>query len=213
MQKLNRCLAGAAFLAAFIVTFSIHAVAQPADTKFEIQVTTDNIEKELRLNLQCDNVDATDVLAAIAKKGHTTIIIKEANAKNAWSLHLESATPETAIEKVCEAAGLDWTIQNQTYVVGQIDSQSVPPAQKPSTITMEFADVEVAPVLKLIGEQTNTKIIMGDNTSEAKLTYVRLRNESAEGAIQKIALAVGFDWKKLDDNTYSITKPEKLASR
>lgn len=174
----------------------------------ETQITVFTSADGLRLNLHFDNRDVIDVLKTISMQGNVEVIVGSTVHGKVSNIHIDGVRPEDALEQVCREANLTWTIQNKTYVIIRKLFKAPSNLQPKISISLEFQDVPLAAILTMIGEQGNIRVILGGTvTGDEKLNYIRLKNETPESAIQKISQAADFVWTKLDDKTYSITKP------
>jgi len=205
------------FLVALGVTLTsitAPAMRSMADTQSaptpETKVGVATSHEGLRLNLHFNNIDVVDALKTISKQGNIEVIVRDTVHGKVWNVRLDGITPEDALEQVCTATGLSWTIQNKTYIISKKLPKALPIAKAKPRISLEFQETSVAEILAMVGEQGHIHVILGSTViGGEKLNYIRLNNETPEDAIQKISQAAGLMWKKLDDKTYSITKPER----
>jgi type II secretory pathway component HofQ len=189
------------------------AVAQPPEPpaqqpspEAEFQDPSFPLAHELSISLHFEDVDVVALLRKIALEGNVEVIVRGDVSGKVKQIHLDKVAPETALEHVAQLAGLDWKLEDKTYIISQ-KATATPSGQKDIRVSLTFADAPVSLVLEMIGEQSNIRVSVGDDVT-GRLQLIRLKNETPESAIEKIAQAANLVWRRGGNNNYIVSKRE-----
>jgi len=119
---------------------------------------------------------------------------------NPWSLSIGLCVV-TAVAVHAQA-----TILPASPAAPQTQSVTQALPQKSGVIDkLEFNDVPVIQLIKMIAQQGNVNIIIGpDVDDKIVIPYINLQNETPQDAIKKATMSAGLKWHKIDDNTYMV---------
>jgi type II secretory pathway component HofQ len=189
------------------------AVAQPPEPptqqpspEAEFHASPVALAHELSISLHFEDVDVVALLRKISLEGNVEVIVQGVASGKIKQVHLDKVAPETALERVAQLAGLDWKLEDKTYIISQ-KAIATPSGTKDVRISLTFEDAPISSVLEMIGKQTNIQVTVSDDVTE-RLQLIRLKNETPESAIEKVAQAANLVWRKGGNNNYTVSKPK-----
>ena len=97
------------------------------------------------------------------------------------------------------------TILPASPAAPQAVQQAMP--QQSGLLNLEFNDVPVIQLIKMIAQQGNVSILISpDVDDKLVIPYLSLKDETPQDAIKKASMVAGLKWQKLDDKTYMVGK-------
>jgi len=100
-------------------------------------------------------------------------------------------------------------IQPPTIISGKLH---VTPSREGFTLDIDYNDVDVVVLLKVIAVATKLKIIISDDVDTRRVS-VRMTNIAVEKLIQVIASTSGLAWGKVGTDTYLIVRQSAPPTR
>jgi type II secretory pathway component HofQ len=159
--------------------------------------------KEITLSMNYKDVDVIELLHKIAVEGNLAIAVRGDVEGLVEEIRLTNVSPEQALQKVVEEAGLTWKLVDQVYIV--TPTTAAKPEEKATRIELSFQDVEIASLLMIVSQQFNLKVSVSPDVT-GKLKLINLKNRTPQEALQTICQAGNLAWKK-DGDTYFVSKP------
>ncbi|MFZ2955591.1 MAG: hypothetical protein WA705_01665 [Candidatus Ozemobacteraceae bacterium] len=160
------------------------------------------------LSLSFNNVPALQIIQVIAEKAKTPFITVGEKVKKPVSISVKDISAKDAFAAVAKAAEMTQTTFEGVEIfradpVAESGNQTVPglPSEK---LSMDFKDVEIAEILKMVGEQLGISIkTVGDMNANI---CSRCANSDGGLMLRALTRAIGG---KLDgkDKTWTLTKP------
>lgn len=159
--------------------------------------------QEVKLNLNYQDVDVIDLLRKVSTEGNLAIVVRGDVQGMVEKIRLKNASPELALQKVVEEAGLDWKLVDHVYIVTPKTSLT-PADQGVKRLELHFEEVDIVDLLQIISQNYGVKVSISPDVT-GRLRLVHLKDRSAQEHIEMICKSVNLTCRKEGD-TYLIAK-------
>ncbi len=179
------------------------------DTQLEETNVVVATKQGTALNVTLTNADAVKALSTIATRGNLSLIIKSGAVGVPVSMLLQNQSPESALQKVCEAAKLSLEQKHEIWIVSPQQTQV---AASPIVDAMEFRNTTFLKILDFLAMRFDVPIVVTENV-QGEIPFIRLSSTTVSDALKAICLACDANVEQQADGTFLVSmNTQELAS-
>lgn len=157
------------------------------------------------------DTDIVTILSNIANATPLELVIGDDVSGNIRQFKLENVTPEEAIKRLADIAGLQWQkLDNGVYIIHK--KPSAPPLRKAGLFDLVITDGPYKEVFNQIAKFAGIKILLFGSIT-GNLKYINLKNTTVEKAVDTITRAAGFKWQKTREGDIVVFGPNSFVSQ
>lgn len=182
----------------------------PATPNLPIQIEAVTPHRALSLNIEIHHGDVVEVLSEIAMKGNLQVAIKPGIGDEIDAFSLKEGTPEMALKRICELAGLDCELKDGVWFVAPNKTGGASPEKAKIMDEMVFTDVGVEPLLSMIATQFNIPVAIAADV-KGKIAFIRLQNKTPRQALNLICLVADLQSEETTDGTFIVAQKQHIV--
>ena len=160
---------------------------QPEESVVRVEATKTG--NHVRLGVEIHGADVLKTLEEFATKSGLQIAAKVGVSGLVHSVSLKNATPEFALQVVCNAAGLSCSLRDGLWIVSRRAPLLTSKHKAAFIVKMTFMDIDVEHLPSMLATECDLTIAI-DASVKGKIAYLKLENKTPREAVKIVAAVV-----------------------